>query len=145
MILKNDKMILVDTNILIRLLMGTPPALVNKIRTYLEKREGQKNPKPLFVNSMVLLETFQVLVGNVYRLTPLQAAESMLTLIFDTHLFKIEDYEAHVLALEKLKSQRVDYVDLFLWAKAQVQNDQTQILSFDQDFDRLNPQLRLRL
>lgn len=136
-------MILVDTNILIRLLMGTPPALVNKIKTYLKKREEQKNPKPLFVSSMVLLETFQVLVGNVYRLTPLQAAESMLTLVFDTHLFKIEDYETHVLTLEKLKTQRIDYVDLFLWAKAQ--SNQAQILSFDQDFDRLDPQLRLQL
>lgn len=130
-------MILVDTNILIRLLTKNPQKQVDKIKFFLNVNEQE-----LYITSLVLLETYQVLTGKIYQMKHNKAAQSILELVFNSRVFEIEQKNLHHQTLQLLLQKKTDYTDAFLQTQA-IFNENT-ILSFDNDFDKLEPKMRVK-
>lgn len=146
MSVQNKKSLLhIDTNILIRLATGEPLFQIDLLEKFFSHAQPKSHPQ-FFINSLVMLETFQVLTGRIYQMTPQTAAQSMLEIIFDTDTFLVQETDYHFQTLKFLLSDQhssIDYTDAFLFAQASSNNQN--ILSFDQDFDKLQPKLRISL
>ncbi|OGK25447.1 hypothetical protein A3A46_00710 [Candidatus Roizmanbacteria bacterium RIFCSPLOWO2_01_FULL_37_13] len=131
------KKLIVDTNIFLRFLTNDIPEQAARV----EKRfkDAEKGKLHLIVFQITLVEVlFQL--EHWYRLKKNEAVEKMIKL-FSPNWFEIDHKDAVFEALSIYKSRSIDFVDLMMWAIAK--KSKSAILSFDKDFDKLEPKLRL--
>ena len=131
------KTVLADTNIFLRFLTKDILPQAQLVRKRIEEaREGKYR---LVVLHVTIVEILYQLV-NRYHYSRKEAADKLL-LLFSPIWMDLEDKPVVFDALEAYKTSRIDFVALIIWASA---NDRgMKILSFDRDFDKLTPKLRL--
>ena len=132
------KTLTVDTNAVLRYLTNDIPLQANKVKTYLIK--AQKGQISLELTLIVIVEImFQL--QHWYEVSKEKAANSLITFISPDWI-KVKNKSAVLEAIKLYKSKNIDLVDLLLWSTATA--EEQQILSFDKDFDKLEPSIRLK-
>lgn len=131
------KKLIADTNIFLRYLTNDIPEQATRVEKHFKKAE--KGKLQLIVLQITVVELlFQL--EHWYGLKKTDAVEKMIRFISPAW-FEIDYKDAVFEALNTYKSKSIDFVDLLVWAGAKQRK--LVILSFDKDFDKLEPKLRL--
>lgn len=122
---------LLDTNVLLRFLMGAPAPQARAARRLFDR--AANGELVLDVSPVIVAETVYTLL-SFYKVDRATAAGN-LSLLLQQHGVRLRD-EAQVLAaLQRLESSNVGFADAFLAAGAMEEG--VSVASFDQDFDKL--------
>jgi len=130
---------LIDSNAILRYLTNDVVEQAGKVENYLLKAE--KGEIKLEVRTEVIIEVIFHLV-NWYKLPKAEACDKIIAFISPDWM-NVPSKSAALEALQLYRTKNIDFVDLLLWSIAKV--DGKKILSFDKDFDKLQPTLRLPL
>jgi predicted nucleic acid-binding protein len=118
---------LVDSNLLVRYLTGTPPEMAEQAARLIDTDE------PLLLSELVLVETAYVL-SSFYGMERADITEALMGLVQRQNFRSVSLPKS--LLLEALSlcrgSKRYSFTDAFLWAQARHLG--TRIYSFDQRF-----------
>ncbi|HEY3862195.1 MAG TPA: PIN domain-containing protein [Verrucomicrobiae bacterium] len=123
---------LVDTNILLRFLSGSPAAHAQAARKLFERAGAGEIT--LDMSPVIVAEAFYALT-SFYSVERKIAAEKI-SVLLRQHGVKVRDATQVFSALERLQTINVGFADAFLAAGADDEN--VGIASFDRDFERLN-------
>lgn len=127
----------VDTNIFIRYLTEDDPQQTELAEKRFEQaKQDQIN---LSVTEFTIAEVLYVL-QTFYKMGRAKTIVKVQTMISPSWI-NIERKEAVLEALLLYKTVNIDFVDLLNWTIAK--EDKAKILSFDKDFDKLTPKLRV--
>lgn len=126
-----------DANIFLRFLTNDVPQQASRIEKRL--RECETGKLQIIVTPIVTVEVIFHL-ENWYKLSKTEAVDKLAALLSPEWL-SVVDRDAVFTALNIYKDKSIDFVDAFLWASAAQQS--AQVLSFDADFEKLDPSLRL--
>ncbi len=122
---------LVDTNVLLRFLVGEPaPQAAAARRLFTRAAAGEV---VLDVSPVIVAETIYTLVSfyGVDR----KAAAAKLALLLQQHGVQLREQRQVINALERLQSPNVGFADAFLAAGAE--EEKVAVASFDRDFEKL--------
>lgn len=121
----------VDANVLLRLITGDPPEMAQRALRLVERAElGEVT---LRLSPLVLAEMVWVL-GSFYRYSRTEITEVLLPLV-TTRGVVLEQAEQVVVALDRMATANVDFIDAFLAETARREGGA--VASFDRDFSRL--------
>ena len=127
----------VDTNIFLRFLVNDEPQKANRVRRFFEKaRDGAYT---LFVESFIIAETIYMF-SSYFKLPKIEVckkARSILSLPF----LAIEERKELLEALSIYEKHGIDFIDALLFVRTK--RKEAHIASFDSDFDKLVPNLRI--
>lgn len=129
--------VVADTNVFLRFLTNDIPSQAKSI----EKRfkDAQEEKLRLVVLPISVVEIlFQL--ENWYKFSKREAVEKLM-LLFSPSWLEVEDKEAVFEAFTIYKESKIDFVDILTFSMAKKRN--SKILSFDKDYDKLSPKLRL--
>lgn len=127
----------VDTNILIRYLTKDVIDQAQKVKQrLLQAKEGKIQ---LVLTSFTAVEILFIL-ENYYELPKLEVIEKLHSLLSPNFII-IDQKEAFLDTLSLYKAYNIDFVDIFNFTVAK--KNKAKILSFDKDFDKLTPKLRI--
>lgn len=131
------KCFLVDTNVFLRFLTLD----VKDQAETVEKRfkQAEKGEIEVKVLPMAVVEILYHL-ENWYDYDRSKAVDMVLRLLLPEWM-QVEHKQAVYEALVLYKSSNIDFVDLVLWAVAKEGGDK--VMSFDKDFDKLDPMIRV--
>lgn len=118
----------VDTNVLVRHLVGDPPDLAARATAYLRKETG------LLVADLVVAETIYVL-ESFYEVARPEISEAMRALIMMESV-SVVDASLLLRSLEIYENDRLDFAESYLVALAESTNVM-QVASFDRSIDRV--------
>ena len=121
---------LVDTNVLLRFLLGEPPAHATAARDLCGRAHA--GDVVLEITPIVVAETFYTLT-SFYRLGRAEAAGN-LALLLQQRGVKVRDGDAVRSALDRLRVGNVAFADAFLAATAAESG--LPVASFDRDLDK---------
>jgi predicted nucleic acid-binding protein len=122
---------LVDTNVLLRFLVGEPaPQAAAARKLFTRAAAGEV---VLDVSPVIVAETIYTLVSfyGVDR----KAAAAKLALLLQQHGVQLREQSQVINALERLQSSNVGFADAFLAAGAE--EEKVAVASFDRDFEKL--------
>lgn len=126
------KSVLVDTNVLLRLLLKDVPEQYNQAsKLFFQAKAGRVN---LIIAPIVIFEISYTL-NKYYGLGKSEVAKKIETLL-GIHYIKIEDREIFRLAINLFKEQNLELTDCFLISRSQI--EQLEIVSFDKKLMKLN-------
>jgi predicted nucleic-acid-binding protein len=132
----NSPTFLADANIFLRFLTKDVLGQALKVKKIFEEAESGK--LKIFLLHITAVEIlFQL--EHWYQFSKNEAAEKLISLFSPSWLI-IEDKEIVLTALDIYKTIPVDFVDLLTWSLAKKRH--LPILSFDKDYDKLEPRLR---
>lgn len=126
-----------DANIFLRFLTKDILSQAQLVRKRIKEAENGKYQ--LVVLHVTIVEILYQL-ENRYGFNREEAVEK-LYLLFVPQWIAVEEKQLVFDALDAYKTNKIDFVDLLIWATAK--KDGMKILSFDRDFDKLSPKLRL--
>jgi predicted nucleic acid-binding protein len=118
----------VDTNVLVRHLVGDPPDLAARATAYLRKETG------LLVADLIFAETIYVL-ESFYEVARPEISEAMRALIMMESV-SIVDAPLLLRSLEIYEHDRLDFAESYLVASAE-STKIMQVASFDRSIDRV--------
>lgn len=118
----------VDTNVLVRHLIGDPPKMAARATAYLQ-RESE-----LLVADLIVAETIYVL-ESFYEVTRPEISEAMRALIVMESVSVI-DAPLLLRAVEIYEYERLDFTEAYLIASAE-STGVMQVASFDRSIDRV--------
>jgi predicted nucleic acid-binding protein len=121
---------LLDANMILRLLVGEPPAQAAGARRLFARAEAGEVILELI--PVVLAEVFYTLL-SFYKVSRVEAAE-MLTLLVQQRGLRLGEGELIRDALVRLQTTNVAFVDAFLAATSH--RDALPVASFDRDLDK---------
>ena len=125
----------VDTNVLVRHLVGDPPDLAARATAYLRKETG------LLVADLVFAETIYVL-ESFYEVARPKISEAMRALIMMESV-SIVDAPLLLRSLEIYEHDRLDFAESYLVASAE-STKILQVASFDRSIDRVQSIKRIK-
>ncbi len=125
----------VDTNVLVRHLVGDPPDLAARATAYLRKETG------LLVADLVFAETIYVL-ESFYEVARPKISEAMRALIMMESV-SIVDAPLLLRSLEIYEHDRLDFAESYLIASAE-STKILQVASFDRSIDRVQSIKRIK-
>ncbi len=129
--------VLVDANLLLRFLTNDVPAQAAAVEQRF--KEAEKGKLGLVVLPLTVVEVVFHL-EHWYHFTKEELCDKLLAL-FSPEWIQVEHKAAIFLALRIYPQKNIDFVDILLWSMA---SDERQgILSFDKDFDKLVPRIRV--
>lgn len=129
--------VVADTNVFLRFLTNDIPSQAKFIEKHF--KEAQEETLRLVVLPITVVEIlFQL--ENWYKFSKREAVEKLM-LLFSPSWLELEDKNAVFEALALYKESNIDFVDILTFSMAQKRN--VKILSFDKDYDKLLPNLRL--
>lgn len=130
--------VIADTNIFLRFLTKDIQGQAEKV---VERFNQAKTGKiKIFLLDITIVEIlFQL--EHWYRLSKKESCDKLLLLLFQPWI-NVDEKPAILLALTCYPAFNIDFVDLLTWSIAKTWD--SKILSFDKDYDRLLPKLRLR-
>src|SRR3989338_4523333 len=127
----------IDTNIILRYLTNDVPKQEAKVK---KRFQQASNGKIQFEILPITIVEIIYQLENWYDLTKEETCKKLLALFSpDWMIFKEKGVIFEALNLYRLKN--IDFVDLLVFVTAK--NDKKQLLSFDKDFDKLSPKIRL--
>jgi predicted nucleic-acid-binding protein len=118
----------VDTNVLVRHLVGDPPDMAARATAYLRKETG------LLVADLIVAETVYVL-ESFYEVARPEISEAMRALI-TMESVSVVDAPLLFRTLEIYEYDRLDFAEAYLVASAESTNVM-QVASFDRSIDRI--------
>lgn len=118
----------VDTNVLVRHLVGDPPDMAARATAYLRKETG------LLVADLIVAETIYVL-ESFYEVSRPEISEAMRALI-TMESVSVVDAPLLLRTLEIYDYDRLDFAEAYLVASAESTNVM-QVASFDRSIDRI--------
>lgn len=118
----------VDTNVLVRHLVGDPPDMAARATAYLRKETG------LLVADLIVAETVYVL-ESFYEVARPEISEAMRALI-TMESVSVVDAPLLLRTLEIYEYDRLDFAEAYLVASAESTNVM-QVASFDRSIDRI--------
>ncbi|OGG17986.1 hypothetical protein A3D78_05895 [Candidatus Gottesmanbacteria bacterium RIFCSPHIGHO2_02_FULL_39_14] len=128
---------ILDTNIILRYLTNDIPSQAEKVkRRFLEASKGKIQFEILSITVVEII--FQL--ENWYTLTKEEASLKVLTL-FSPDWMIVREKEIIFEAINLYRLKNIDFVDLLVFVTAK--NDNRKLLSFDKDFDKLSPKIRM--
>lgn len=128
---------LVDTNVLIRLLVGEPVHQAEATKElFARAAEGRI---VLDISALIVAEAFYTL-HSFYRLDRREVAAKLLALV-RLRGVRLRDEVQTVSALERLQTTNVDFADAYLAAGAA--EEEALVVSFDHDLDKFKDITRL--
>lgn len=131
------KCIYVDTNVFLRFLTKDIPSQANRAEKYLRKAE--KGELCMNVMHVTILEILFHL-ERFYNLSRAEAVQK-LALLIKPDWIRVDNKKVVMDALYEYKRHTIDFVDILTWSMAKA--EKVAILSFDKDFDKLEPSIRL--
>jgi predicted nucleic acid-binding protein len=126
--------VLLDTNILVRHLTGSPPDQARRATEFLA------SPRQLWLVDLVVAETVYVL-RSVYGVRPAEVAELLRTVLAHPTI-SVANARVLLRSLDLLESVRLNYAEAYLVALAEASGIRT-IASFDRALDRVGTVERL--
>jgi predicted nucleic-acid-binding protein len=124
----------VDTNVLVRHLVGDPPAMATRATTYLARASE------LLVADLVVAETVYVL-ESFYEVDRQAIAKSMRSLLALSSVVVV-DAALLLRSIEIYEHDRLDFAEAYLVASAESSGVLT-VASFDRSIDRVGTVLRI--
>jgi len=121
-------MVLIDTNIIIRILLNDNPLLFKKAKELIEKEEK------LLVLDPIVFEVFYVLENKIYN-TPKNEAVLSVRRFLKQKKVVLENKELIELTLEKYSTNNISIPDSYLLARSELNNDK--LLTFDKKLNKL--------
>ena len=118
----------VDTNVLVRHLVGDPPDMAARATAYLRKETG------LLVADLIVAETVYVL-ESFYEVARPEISQAMRALI-TMESVSVVDAPLLLRTLEIYEYDRLDFAEAYLVASAESTNVM-QVASFDRSIDRI--------
>jgi predicted nucleic-acid-binding protein len=118
----------VDTNVLVRHLIGVPPKMAARATTYLQ-RESE-----LLVADLIVAETIYVL-ESFYEVARPEISEAIRALIVMESV-RVVDAPLLLRAVEIYEHDRLDFAEAYLVASAE-STGVMQVASFDRSIDRV--------
>jgi len=118
----------VDSNVLIRHLVGDPPELATRATAYLRKEKG------LLVADLIFAETIYVL-ESFYEVPRSEICEVMRSLVTMTSVCVVDE-TLLLRALELYEYDRLDFAESYLVALAE-STGVNRVASFDRSIDRV--------
>ena len=129
--------VIADTNVFLRFLTNDIPSQAQSIeKRFKEVQEGKLSLVVLPITVVEIL--FQL--ENWYKFSRQEAAEKLM-LLFSPSWLELEDKEAVFEAFTIYKESKIDFVNILIFTLAKKRN--SKILSFDKDYDKLLPKLRV--
>lgn len=128
---------IIDTNIILRYLTNDIPSQAEKVKKRFQEAMIGKIQFEILPITMVEI-IFQL--ENWYNLTKEETCKKLLAL-FSPDWMLIREKEIILEAVNIYRLKNIDFVDLLVYVTAK--NDKKKILSFDKDFDKLSPAVRL--
>jgi len=130
------KVYLIDTNIFLRYLVKDNQAQAQKInQLFLTAKQNQVK----LITTTFIMNEMAWTLKSFYKLNKIKVVEKM-ELILNFPGIKIRDYFNLKQAVVAYKQKNVDLVDIFTYQTAK--KYQAAILSYDRDFDKLDPKIR---
>ena len=134
MSVRNGKlMVLIDTNIFLRILVKENKRVFEESRKALELIE--QAVVSAYTNTIVLTE-IQFVLTSVYRYQRQAITEALEAVVAFPSVKLVDDTDAH-LAVRLYGKTQVKFADCLLASSRRVQEGKAAILSYDRDFDRL--------
>ncbi len=124
----------VDTNVLVRHLIGDPPKMAARATTYLQKESE------LLVADLIVAETIYVL-ESFYEIARPEISEAMRALIMMESV-SVVDAPLLLRAVEIYEYDRLDFAEAYLVASAE-STGVMQVASFDRSIDRVKSVTRI--
>ena len=121
-------MVLIDTNIIIRILLNDNPLLFKRAKELIEKEEK------LLVLDPIVFEVFYVLENKIYN-TPKNEAVLSVRRFLKQKKVVLENKELIELTLEKYSTNNISIPDSYLLARSELNNDK--LLTFDKKLNKL--------
>jgi predicted nucleic acid-binding protein len=126
------KTVLLDTNTLVRFVTGEPENQAREVAELVSAAESGKIR--LRVIPMVLAEAVYVLNG--FYAHPRAKVAAALSHLISCPGFHSPDHEKMIRALKLFGAGKIDFADCYLAAVSIL--DETTVISFDRDFDKLH-------
>lgn len=121
-------MVLIDTNIIVRILLNDNPLLFKRAKELIEKEEK------LLVLDPIVFEVFYVLENKIYNTPKNEAVLSVRRFLKQNKVF-LENKELIELTLEKYSTNNISIPDSYLLARSELNNDK--LLTFDKKLNKL--------
>src|SRR3989304_5195179 len=130
--------VVLDTNVILRYLTNDVPAQAEKVKKrFLDAAKGKIQFEILPMTVVEII--FQL--ANWYNLAKDDICRMILAL-FSPDWIIIREKEIIFEAISLYRLKNIDIVDLLVFVTSK--NDNKKILSFDKDFDKLSPKIRLQ-
>jgi len=123
------KTYLLDTNIILRFLTGTPEAQALRSKELFEQAES--GILKIRILPLVVAEVVFVLTGKHYQMDRPDVADALI-LFLENPSFDVVERDSLIYGLQLFKQHNIDYADAYLAAESQ--HHDCGIASFDQDF-----------
>jgi len=124
------KQYFLDTNIILRFLLGDVLPQTNKVKEYFQL--AKLNKIKLILIAEVILEAVYVLEKN-YRVPRLKICELLSSLI-KTKYLEVEKRAVLITVLQRFHQTKLDFVDLLLLEQSRLAN--APIFTFDKDLEK---------
>jgi predicted nucleic acid-binding protein len=121
-------MVLIDTNIIVRILLNDNPLLFKRAKELIEKEEK------LLVLDPIVFEVFYVLENNIYN-TPKNEAILSVRRFLKQKKIVLENKELIELTLDKYNETNISVPDAYLLARNILNKDK--VLTFDHKLNKL--------
>jgi predicted nucleic-acid-binding protein len=125
-------MLVVDSNVILRLLLRDDPAQEEKVKIRFQKLE--KNGERVLLTAAVVLECLWIL--EFKKGLPRELVAEMLEGILSMEIFQVEGLSRWRRALHFYGAKRIDFVDAYL-AGVSEESGNEGVLSFDRDMEKL--------
>lgn len=132
------KTIYADTNVFLRFLTNDIPAQSEKVERRF--KQAQSGKFAIVVLHITIIEILFHL-ERWYKLSKKEATEKLAQLLSPSWI-TTDHKDAVFEALQLYTEKNIDFVDLLTWNITK--EAKTKLLSFDKDFDKLSPNLRLK-
>jgi len=131
------KVAVVDANVILRFLTNDVLVQANKVRERF--KEAARGKIDLAILPITVVEIV-FLLEHWYQYGRGEICDKLL-LLFAPEWMNLQSKAAVFEALRVYKERNIDFVDVLLWGIAR--DEQRAVLSFDKDFDKLDPKIRL--
>ena len=121
-------MVLIDTNIIVRILLNDNPLLFKRAKELIEKEEK------LLVLDPIVFEVFYVLENNIYN-TPKNEAILSVRRFLKQRKVVLENKELIELTLDKYNETNISVPDAYLLARNILNKDK--VITFDHKLNKL--------
>lgn len=121
-------MVLIDTNIIVRILLNDNPLLFKRAKELIEKEEE------VLVLDPIVFEVFYVLENKIYNTPKNEAVLSVRRFLKQKKVF-LENKELIELTLEKYSTNNISIPDSYLLARSELNNNK--LLTFDKKLNKL--------
>lgn len=121
-------MVLIDTNIIVRILLNDNPLLFKRAKELIEKEEK------ILVLDPIVFEVFYVLENNIYN-TPKKEAVLSVRRFLKQRKVVLENKELIELTLDKYNETNISVPDAYLLARNILNKDK--VITFDHKLNKL--------